>query len=151
MTTLKVICNGTGCPGGAGSRIAGTVATESNQAVNNVTVTIDANITEYPVSVTTPANGTYEKSVPNGIDYEVTASKGGDYINGVSTLDLVLIQQHILGINTISSPYKLIAADVDNNGTVSAKDLVELRKLILGIYNELPNNSSWRFLYLHRL
>ena len=70
MTTLKVICNGTGCPGGAGSRIAGTVATESNQAVNNVTVTIDANITEYPVSVTTPSNGTFEKSVPNGIDYD---------------------------------------------------------------------------------
>ncbi|MBK7635004.1 MAG: hypothetical protein IPJ13_12505 [Saprospiraceae bacterium] len=146
MVNLKLVCNGNGCPtGGAGSRIAGTVATESNQAVNNVTVTIDANITEYPVSVTTPSNGTFEKSVPNGIDYEVTASKGGDYINGVSTLDLVLIQQHILGINTISSPYKLIAADVDNNGTVSAKDLVELRKLILGIYNELPNNSSWRF------
>jgi hypothetical protein len=39
----------------------------------------------------------------------------------------------------------LIAADVNNDGKVSASDLTELRKLILGIYNELPNNSSWRF------
>jgi len=29
---------------------------------------------------------------------------------------------------------------------VSAVDLVELRKLILGIYSELPNNQSWRFI-----
>jgi hypothetical protein len=146
MVNLKLVCNGNGCPtGGAGSRIAGTVATESNQTVSNVTVTIDANITEYPVSVTTPSNGTFEKSVPNGIDYEVTASKGGDYINGVSTLDLVMIQRHILGIETLSSPYKMIAADVNNDGKVTAQDLTELRKLILGIYNELPNNASWRF------
>ena len=63
MVNLKLVCNGNGCPtGGAAPRIAGTVATESNQAVSNVTVTIDANITEYPVSVTTPSNGTYAVS-----------------------------------------------------------------------------------------
>lgn len=145
MVNLKLVCNGNGCPTGSGSRIAGTVATESNQTVNNVTVTIDANITEYPVSVTTPTNGTFEKSVPNGIDYEVTASKGGDYMNGVSTLDLVMIQRHILDIERLGTPYKLIAADVNNDGKVSSNDLIELRKLILGIYNELPNNASWRF------
>jgi len=39
----------------------------------------------------------------------------------------------------------VIAADVDKSESVSAIDLVELRKLILGIYEELPENSSWRF------
>jgi hypothetical protein len=103
---LRIVCNGNGCPTNAGSRIAGTVATESNQTVNNVTVTIDANIAEYPVSVTTPSTGSFERTVPNDLDYEVTASKAGDFLNGVSTLDLVMIQRHILGIQALATPYK---------------------------------------------
>ncbi|MBL0102221.1 MAG: hypothetical protein IPP49_21100 [Saprospiraceae bacterium] len=50
--------------------------------------------------------GTYDMMVASGQDYQITASKGGDYLNGVSTLDLVLIQRHILGIQTLDSPYK---------------------------------------------
>jgi hypothetical protein len=60
----------------------------------------------------------------------------------------VKIQKHLLGIEAISSPYDLIAADANNSQNVSAIDLVELRKLILGIYTELPpatGQKSWRF------
>ena len=39
----------------------------------------------------------------------------------------------------------MIAADVNNSKDISSVDLIELRKLILGVYNELPNNDSWRF------
>jgi hypothetical protein len=56
-----------------------------------------------------------------------------------------LIQRHILGIQPLNSAYKMIAADATNDGKVTAADLTELRKLILGITNELPNNASWRF------
>ncbi|MBK9737545.1 MAG: hypothetical protein IPO92_22355 [Saprospiraceae bacterium] len=132
---------------GAGSRIAGSVATSVGQSVNNVIVSLDANIVEYPISATTPVNGTYEfNAIVNGLNYEVSANKGGDYINGVSTLDLVMIQRHILGIQSLESPYKLIAADANNDGKVTASDLTDLRKLILGITNTLPSNESWRFL-----
>ncbi|MBK7806150.1 MAG: T9SS type A sorting domain-containing protein [Saprospiraceae bacterium] len=141
---LHLVCNGNGCVP-PGSRIAGTVQTASNQTVNNVAVTIDANITEYPKTVTTPSNGTFSMNVIDGLDYTVTASKGGDYINGVSTLDLVLIQRHILAIQKLDSPYKLIAADANDDGKITAADLTDLRKLILGITNELPKNESWRF------
>ncbi|MBK8669606.1 MAG: hypothetical protein IPN89_09120 [Saprospiraceae bacterium] len=141
-TTLDLIYNGTT---NVGSRISGSVVTASNQPVNNVAVTIDANITEYPKTVSTAVAGTYEMEVPVGMNYQITASKGGDYLNGVSTLDLVLIQRHILGIQTLDNRYKLIAADANNDGAVTASDLIELRKLILGITNELPKNASWRF------
>jgi Secretion system C-terminal sorting domain len=57
----------------------------------------------------------------------------------------VLIQKHILGVLPLNSAYKVIAADVDRSNDVSAIDLVELRKLILTIYDKLPNNTSWRF------
>jgi hypothetical protein len=81
-----------------------------------------------------------------GTEYMISPTKKDDYMNGVTTLDLVMIQRHILGISKFESPYKVIAADVNNSENISASDLVELRKLILGIYKELPNNNSWRFI-----
>jgi hypothetical protein len=39
----------------------------------------------------------------------------------------------------------MIAADANKNGSITTFDIVELRKLILGIYTTLPNNTSWRF------
>ena len=78
-------------------------------------------------------------------DYKIEAFKNDNFLNGVSTLDILMIQRHILGIESLDSPYKIIAADVDNSQSISAIDLIELRKLILGIYNELPANYSWRF------
>ena len=57
-----------------------------------------------------------------------------------------MIQKHILGQKALSSPYKIIAADIDNSESVSAVDLVHLRKLILGLIEEYPNGQeSWRF------
>src|SRR5690606_1814572 len=62
------------------------------------------------------------------------------------TLDLVLIQRHILGLAPLDDPKKVIAADTDNNSKVTAADLVALRKVILGISTEFPNaQQSWRF------
>ena len=71
--------------------------------------------------------------------------RNDDHMNGVSTLDLVRIQKHLLGIEPFTTPYQYIAADANNSESVSAIDLVEIRKLILGIYTEYPNNKSWRF------
>jgi hypothetical protein len=46
----------------------------------------------------------------------------------------------------LNSPYKIIAADANKSNSVTTFDILELRKLILGIYTELPNNTSWRFI-----
>jgi hypothetical protein len=58
---------------------------------------------------------------------------------------MVKIQKHLLGIEPLTNPYDLIAADADNNQKVSAFDLIELRKMILGINTKFPANKSWRF------
>lgn len=78
--------------------------------------------------------------------YIVAPVKNDDALNGVSTLDLVLIQKHLLGLQTFDSPHTLIAADINRSNSISAVDLIELRKLILGVFSEFPNNTSWRFL-----
>jgi hypothetical protein len=84
-------------------------------------------------------------SLPVGQNATLTPSKNDNPLNGVSTYDLVLIGKHILGQEPFDSPYKMIAADVNKSGSISTFDIVELRRLILGINEEFPNNTSWRF------
>jgi hypothetical protein len=78
--------------------------------------------------------------------YSVIPGKDGDDTEGVTTLDLVLIQKHLLALKEMDSPYAIIAADVDDNGKVSASDLFTLRKLILGINDSFTNTDSWTFI-----
>jgi hypothetical protein len=76
----------------------------------------------------------------------ITPSKSSDPLNGVSTFDLIQIQRHILNIKTFDSPYQYIAADINRSGAVTTLDLIQLRKVILGIDANFANNSSWRFI-----
>ncbi len=128
-----------------GSVLAGEVFTEDLQPVENVGISINAPGHVFPTYLTTN-NGQYTF---NGLvipeNFTVQAARNDNHRNGVSTLDLVKIQKHLLGIETMDSPYDLIAADANNSESVSAIDLIELRKLILGIYTALPANTSWRF------
>lgn len=86
-----------------------------------------------------------DNSIPIGSNYTITPLKDNNPLNGVSTYDLVLISRHILGLEPLGNPYKMIAADANKSGSITTFDIVELRKLILGFYQELPNNTSWRF------
>jgi len=94
---------------------------------------------------TTDIAGQFGFSIPKNGRYQITPTKDIDPLNGVSTFDLVLISKHILGLVTFSNPHQYIAADANKSGTVTAFDMVQLRRLILAIDQRLPNNSSWRF------
>jgi len=113
--------------------------------VENVTVSIDGNTSNMPGDVVTTEEGNFSFDVAAGNNYSVTPERNDNPLNGISTYDLVLISQHILGIAQLDSPYKMIAADVNNSGTITSYDMVELRKLILFINTEFPSNNSWRF------
>ena len=122
--------------------IAGTVLSMSTEGVPNVEVSLIGSPFETEM---TGSVGDYIFPIMEfGGNYEVIPQKDDDHLNGVSTLDIILIQKHILGLNEFDSPYKHIAADANNSGSVSALDLINIRKLILGVNNEFENNTSWR-------
>jgi len=116
------------------------IAVESAEVMlNTSSITVASEMTEI--------DGEYAfDDLSSGNAYELEVHKDDDPLNGVSTLDLVLIQRHILGLQALDSPYKLIAADVNVNGSVSAVDLVVLRRLILGLIEQLPDTESWKFI-----
>jgi len=79
-------------------------------------------------------------------DYIFTAYHNENTIYGLTTLDLVLTQRHILGLDTFTHPLQYLAADVNNDKKVTASDLVHMRKIILGIDTHFKRNTSWLFL-----
>ncbi|MBK9335078.1 MAG: T9SS type A sorting domain-containing protein [Lewinellaceae bacterium] len=139
LTYVEVQDNMQNCSSVHGT-VAGTLTTESGNGLEDATVSVGG------LAGTTDGQGAYiVNGLPYGADHTVTPLKDNDPLNGVSTFDLVLINKHILGLEPLNSPYKMIAADANNSRSITTFDIVELRKLILGIYTELPNNTSWRF------
>lgn len=94
----------------------------------------------------TGADGQFEfQNLPIGGNYTIKPSKLVDADNGVSTIDLILISRHLIGMRRITSPYEKIAADVDNNQRINTFDIIQLQKMILFIDTIYPVNTSWRF------
>ncbi|MBK7336401.1 MAG: HYR domain-containing protein [Saprospirales bacterium] len=121
--------------------IAGEVSTEDAEAVEGVTVEMNGGL----LTEVTGLDGQYDFSVIAGSDYTVTPMLDEDADNGVTTFDMVLITRHILNVQLLDSPYKVIAADANNSDNVSTLDLVAIRKVILQVEDNFPNNTSWRF------
>ncbi|MEY3050928.1 MAG: hypothetical protein RLY31_713 [Bacteroidota bacterium] len=124
--------------------VAGTTATESNTGVQGVSINFNSP-SGFSANTTTDAAGSFNVAVPSAGDYTITPVLDLNPLNGVSTFDLVLISKHILGVQALDSPYKIIAADANKSNSVTTFDLVEIRKLILFINSDFPNNTSWRF------
>lgn len=128
------------CPDG---EISGTIRTELNEGIEGVTVSLTGDDTQTTLT-NAAGNYTLENLAPGG-NYTITPQLDSNILNGVSIFDKVLIHKHILGIQYLDSPYKMIAADVNNSGSITTLDLIELTQGVLGLLDEFPNNSSWRF------
>jgi hypothetical protein len=130
--------------------VSGVLKTEEGNGVEDTQVKIEGTAAlalPFGFFDMTDSMGVYKvfHAVPMAADFTITPDKDDSALNGVTTYDLVLISRHILGVSPLGSPYKMIAADANKSGSVTTFDIVELRKLILGLYTELPNNTSWRF------
>lgn len=124
--------------------IAGRIATEENTLIANADIVLTNGNNQSTIATDATGNFLF-KDLGMYADYEVIPNNNKDWLNGVSTLDLVMIQRHILAIKKLDSPYKLIAADANGDKKITASDLVELRKLILGVNKEIQSNKSYRF------
>jgi hypothetical protein len=107
------------------------VLTPTNDGVRHTTVTLTGGAT--PLTTTTDTAGNYSFKVLPGT-YTLTPTKTFEQnkTNGVSTLDIALIQGHILQRTPFNAAYKTIAGDANNSSGVTTADILFLRRLILG-------------------
>jgi hypothetical protein len=134
----------------ANADLSGTVITKAGQGIPDVEMQLSAeNTFSHPITATTNTSGEYSfPPLESGQGYFIKGYKNNDVLNGVSAIDLIIIQKHLLGITPFTSLHQYVAADINHDGRVSALDLIQLQKLLLGITSEFPSNTSWRFGYL---
>jgi hypothetical protein len=132
------------CGGLIGHQIDGSVRTPTGTAIHNIPVVISGDGFVAETACDTFGRFSFD-DVPTGNSYFLQPQNDENWLNGVTTYDLVLISKHILGLESFDSPYKTIAADANRSGSVTTFDIVQLRQLILGINDYVPNNKSWRF------
>ena len=125
--------------------IAGLILDEQGDEVPDVRIHIDST-----------ANGAYEASsdslgwyafedMPMSAAYVLRPEKQSDPLDGVTTIDLILLAKHVMGVDTLDTPYQFIAADIDLSGAVDMDDLAWLHQMLLGLEPEFPESLTWRF------
>jgi hypothetical protein len=108
-----------------------------------------------PINSNTDSGGSYyiaDKGnffpIPNYTGKIIPTRSGNGFFaasNGVTTLDRIKIQQHILGTEFLPAPFAWIAADVTNDGNITTADNIQLQKIILGQITSFTNVPAWRF------
>lgn len=122
--------------------VSGQIFTENGMPVSKVIVY--HNETD---SVTTNSLGNYFfNKIPGGQVNKIRPAKESFPLEGISTLDLVLILAHVVGEKALNSPYKMIAADVNLSGSISVLDVTILSSLIINRIQAFPAGQTWRFI-----
>ncbi len=146
-TTVIVQDNQNICPntGNLGT-VTGELKTEDGRKAANATVDLykSGNIVDSRLTYNDGKFAFKDLGLQN--QYMLKSTRNDDHLNGVTTSDIVAIQKHILGKDILNSPYKIIAADVNNSKSITAADIAVMRKLILGVIPTYQQVPSWMFI-----
>jgi hypothetical protein len=125
--------------------VSGQINNLDNEEIGSVTVELLSHDNELIESQLVNCGDSYSfNGLAEGQSYNLRLSKGGNFLNGTSTFDLVLMARHILGVDLLDHPYKVRAADIDNSGHLSIMDMLLMNAWILGMNTDYPENS-WLF------
>ena len=128
--------------------ISGTVSYCSNSvpgSVPNVTLNLTGSAS---TSTLSDSSGNYIFSgVPSGGNYTVTPSKAAlpPGSVGISTVDVIGIQRHFLGLGTPLSGCRLTAADVNGLNGVDTVDVIAVQRFFLGLSTGLADVGKYKF------
>jgi len=113
--------------------IQGMVTNTDGQSVGNVTLIVLPD----SIAFLSELSGSFDVTLElqDNVPHELYVEKDGDLLGGISTFELLLIfnriMEHILGNLPFTSPYQIVAADLNGDGAVTIFDLLLLRKHLL--------------------
>jgi len=150
-TFIKINDNSTFCEGM--NEVAGIVSTFSEIPVPQVSAAMfkimpDQSLEEDHSASVSDAQGRFTLGFgTTQYDRMITLDRQGKLMEGVSTLDVVTLQRHISGVESITEPHKMYAADLDGNGRIGANDLLLLKQAVMGAYklSSFRGNLKWVF------
>lgn len=96
---------------------------------------------ENPSVEITDSNGVVIFREPKSAEVVFYFDKSENHKNGISVTDIVLAKKHVIGAKLFTEEWQKRAADVNRSGSISAIDLIQIQKLLLGISATLPNRN----------
>lgn len=127
--------------------INGKITTPDQKGIMNVKTTLKTTQGGMITASSTTNDGSFKFSnIESNKNYLISLEKDDHPRDGISTLDIIQITQHILGNQLLPNPLALLAADVNRSGSITIADIIAIRKLVLGISQKLGNQKSWFFL-----
>ena len=127
--------------------VTGNIQSENGIGIKKVTVNILSSDPNHPIyTTTTDEDGYYSLKLPVASSYIVKPVKLDDtYQHGIDANDANILYKHILIIPQITSPYKILAANVLAGNSAKVKELLEIQKLILNKIEGFDNVPVWTF------
>lgn len=125
--------------------LSGLIRNGTGTALSNASVTIVGN--GMLSSDMTDQAGQYIVNVHSYGNYGIFVNRYNEsnIRKGLSTLDVLLMRRHILGIKPLESPYRILAGDINQSGQISNLDVALLRSMILGDIHTFPSGVAWTF------
>ena len=114
--------------------VSGRITNDAEEFLDEVYIMAEGSVSASIMGdMITDETGEYIFDLDLGQNYAIIPSRDTDVLNGISTMDLILLGQHLLEVQPLDSPYKIIAADINNSGSISSLDMIALRRLILRV------------------
>jgi len=123
--------------------VGGNISPASNISVEEIPIYLDGTGMP-PVMTDTEGNYSFEELELNA-SFTIRPAYNERKRDEVSTLDLVKISRHLIGIEPFVSPYQWLAADADYSGEVNTFDLIALQNVLLFNIDDFPGGNAWRF------
>lgn len=117
--------------------------------INKILITNDAGQATLPAfeenqNLSESINSALEELEWQGNHFQVELDKFEACHLGVSSIDIEQIRRHILDLDPLPSNAQIVAADFNENGQVTAADMIGVRNLVLEI-DQCSDDSHWRF------
>ena len=126
--------------------LTGSVYTPTMQPVGGVSITATNAGNGSAISFSSDELGAFFGQIPDNQSYNITAAKATDLAPsaGLSTLDILLAQADLLGIQPLNNPLAQMAADANGSGNVSTLDLLLIQQVILQLADGMPGTDDWK-------
>ncbi|MDZ7607454.1 MAG: T9SS type A sorting domain-containing protein [Cyclobacteriaceae bacterium] len=123
--------------------INGNIATSDGTTIKGALVKAES--PDELIENSSDTGGNYMLNAFEQSSYTVSATRpdASKLTDAVTTLDIIKTRRHILQIEELGNPYQVIAADVNGSNSITALDLAEMRRVVLGMDQSFRSGLNW--------
>ena len=133
------------CPG-SGNQLAGNIKTPDQRPISNVSVRLNGPVTEIRRKMTDDHGkfnlGTFPSTNESLM---IEPIKEDSPFNGITAFDALNIYRMATNKSTPTTPYEKMAADINEDGTITVLDVLLIQSLLLNKIKQLPGRQ-WIFI-----